>query len=337
MPLKRRALEFPSRLGLTRLWRSCHRGDVPVLFLHGVLPDKVSRPFNASGKFVSPERLRRFLAHLGRAHKFIGLDDYLDHLYGRRSLSGSLLLTFDDGYANNHEHALPLLSGLGVPFAVFVATGFVGTRDVMWTDRLEYAVNVTRRTVLRCGIADSGLAVATAGQKAAAIATLRARLKRAPSAEARARVREICAALDVDPDGPELDGVRFLDAAQIRGLRARGVAIGSHTVSHAILARESAEDARREIVLSRERLEEILGEPVRHFAYPNGRREDFDENVKGALREAGYVSGFSTIAGISRPGDDPFEVRRFAVNGRATCRELETRISGLLEFLKGRP
>ncbi len=332
----RQALEFASRLGVTALWRRRHPSDVPVLFLHGVLPDEESRFFNASGKFISPERLRSFLERLGRRYRFATLDDYLDHLHGRRSLAGCLLLTFDDGYANNHEHALPLLSALGVPFAVFVTTGFVGTRDVMWTDRLEYAINVTRRPVLRCGSVDGDLAVATAGQKAAAIALLRARLKRAPSAEARAGVREICAALDVDADASALDGVRFLDAAQIRGLRARGVTIGSHTVNHAILARESAQDVRREVVLSRERLEEILGEPVRHFAYPNGRREDFDQSAKDALREAGYVSALSTIAGISRPGEDPFEIRRYAVNGRSSYPELETRISGLLEFLKGR-
>ena len=48
------------------------------------------------------------------------------------------------------------------------------------------------------------------------------------------------------------------------------------------------------------------------------------------------MSALSTIAGISRPGEDPFEIRRYAVNGRSSYPELETRISGLLEFLKGR-
>lgn len=337
MSLKTRAFEFPSRLGLTALWRGCHRGDVPVLFLHGVLPDEASRPLNSTGKFVSPARLRQFLEHVGRSYRFIGLDDYLDHVQGRRSLGGSLLLTFDDGYANNHEHALPLLASMGIPFSIFVATGFVGTRDVMWTDRLEFAINTARRRRLRCDLVEGEIGVATGGEKAAAIDALRRRLKREPAAVAQSRVRKICRALEVDPDASELDAVRFLDAAQIRDLRKHGVAIGSHTVSHAILARESAEDVRREVVLSRERLEEILGEPVRHFAYPNGRREDFDESAKGALRKAGYVSGFSTIAGISSPGDDPFEIRRYAVNGRATSHELETRISGLVEFLKGKP
>jgi peptidoglycan/xylan/chitin deacetylase (PgdA/CDA1 family) len=332
---KSQAIELPSQLRLTALWRRFHRNDVPVLFLHGVLPDEASRLFNASGKFISPALLRRFLERLGQSYRFITLDDYLDHMHGRRSLGGSLLLAFDDGYANNYEYAYPLLNGMGIPFSVFVATGFVDTRDVMWTDLLEYAINTTREPVLRCILADGDIRVASTGQKAATMNLLRARLKVRRVAEAQELVREICNALEVSAEAPELDAVRFLGARQIREMHEHGVIIGSHTVNHAILARECADDVKREVVLSRDRLESIIGEPIRYFAYPNGRRADFNAGVKGALKDAGYAAALSTLPGISNPGDDLYEVRRYAVNGHLSFRELETRISGMIEFLKG--
>ncbi len=332
---KSQVIEFPSQFRLTALWRRFHRSDVPVLFLHGVLPDEASRFFNASGKFISPALLRRFLERLGKSYRFISLDDYLDHMHGRRFLGGSLHLTFDDGYANDYEYAYPLLAGMGIPFSVFVSTGFVDTRDVMWTDLLEYALNTTRESFLRCSLADEAIGVAGIGQKVATMTLLRERLKVRRAAEVPGLVREICNALEVSAEAPELDAVRFLGVRQIREMHEHGVTIGSHTVNHAILSRECEDDVKREVVLSRDRLESIIGEPIRYFAYPNGRRADFNAGVKGALKDAGYVAALSGLPGISNPGDDLYEVRRYAVNGHLSFRELETRISGMIEFLKG--
>lgn len=77
------AIALPSRIGLTALWRRYHRGDVPVLFLHGVLPDGLPGPFNSNGRFISLGLLRRYLDLLGGRYRFMALDGYLDHTHFR--------------------------------------------------------------------------------------------------------------------------------------------------------------------------------------------------------------------------------------------------------------
>lgn len=329
------AIALPSRIGLTALWRRFRRADIPVLFLHGVLPDGLSRPFNSSGKFISPGLLRRHLEPLGRRYRFVSLDDYLDHMRGRRSIENSILLTFDDGYANNYEYALPLLSGMGIPFAVFVTTGFVDTERVLWTDQLEYAITTSRQPVLHCCLAEGDIAIATPDEKAAAIVRLKTLLKRRRIAEVQDLVKGISHCLQVGDDAPALEAVRFLSSKQIRAMHERGVGLGSHTVNHAILANESVEDVRSEAVSSRARLESITGAPVRCFAYPNGKQSDFNAKVKLILEEAGYIAALATLGGISRPGDDLFAICRYPMDSRFSFAELETRISGMVEVLKG--
>jgi peptidoglycan/xylan/chitin deacetylase (PgdA/CDA1 family) len=90
-----------------------------------------------------------------------------------------------------------------------------------------------------------------------------------------------------EEDFPEL---RLLDWEQVRALHRAGFTIGSHTCTHAPLTLEGPEEVRDELARSRRRLEEELGTPVRHFAYPDGR---FDGAVVDAVAEAGFDAAFT--------------------------------------------
>ena len=88
------------------------------------------------------------------------------------------------------------------------------------------------------------------------------------------------------------------------------ITFGSHTVTHPILSRISTERIKTEIQRSKETIEKYLNVPVRTFAYPVGRNQDFNEEVKTLLQEAGYICAVTTIPGANESGQDPFELRR---------------------------
>jgi peptidoglycan/xylan/chitin deacetylase (PgdA/CDA1 family) len=94
--------------------------------------------------------------------------------------------------------------------------------------------------------------------------------------------------------------------AMLRG----GISFGSHTASHPALSRLSADQSRVEILKSKKAIEERLNIPVRSFAYPRGRREDFSERVKEQLKEAGYICALTTLFGSNDAGRDLFELKR---------------------------
>lgn len=102
----------------------------------------------------------------------------------------------------------------------------------------------------------------------------------------------------------------LLDAHDLHALRAMGIEIGSHSMTHADLSRGTTDANRHEIVDSRSRLEDVLGAAVTHFAYPFGRvRRDAYERV----REAGYETAVTVADGTVRRGDDPLLLHRVEV------------------------
>lgn len=122
-------------------------------------------------------------------------------------------------------------------------------------------------------------------------------------------------------DVPELAGevaahpseLATMDWDALRSIAERGVEIGSHTVSHPRLTAIGDEELRRELVESRERVEDELRRPCRYVAYPYG---DEDARVHAAARAAGYTAGFALPI---RPAlGNPFAVPRVGVYRRDT-------------------
>lgn len=323
-----------ARLGLTRLWRKVDAHSVPVVLLHGVLPDADASPFNSTGKFISPEKLAVFLERIGRTFKVVSADDLLDSLAGGERPADVMVLTFDDGYANNRSHALPLLERMGLPFTVFVTTGFLDSPRVLWNDLVEFAVFTTRERRLPAGILSGEMPLVADAGKRAAIAALKEALKRLPREQAARRVEDLCGALGADTADRKLDDVRFMTSGDVRYIAERGVTIGAHGVTHAILSRETSERARSEVTECKGVLEGLTGRPVRLFAYPNGRREDFNQAIKTDLAGAGYRAAFTTIHGVHRPGSDLLEIKRISLDNRWSYEEFEVRASGMLDAMR---
>lgn len=98
---------------------------------------------------------------------------------------------------------------------------------------------------------------------------------------------------------------------ELRGLVERGVEIGSHTVGHPHLPRLDDGELRRELVESRERLEDELRRPCPYLAYPFG---DEDGRVQRAARAAGYAAAFALPGNESAP--NPYAVPRVGVYRR---------------------
>ena len=124
---------------------------------------------------------------------------------------------------------------------------------------------------------------------------------------------------------------RPLDWAQVKEMQAHGVHFGSHTLTHPMLSRVPAEQARREIVDSRRELEDRLGTAVPFFCYPRG---DFDAGVQAMVREAGYRAACSTLPGVNDRRTDRYALRRTYVSRRDTPAEFARKLRGGHDWLQ---
>jgi peptidoglycan/xylan/chitin deacetylase (PgdA/CDA1 family) len=105
----------------------------------------------------------------------------------------------------------------------------------------------------------------------------------------------------------------FLDWDDARALVRHGVAVGSHSLDHAILANEAPEVQRDNLTRARRELETGLEISVDLLAYPNGTADDFDAITEEAAREAGYRYAVTTIPGWNSASTWPYRLRRFVV------------------------
>ena len=219
----------------------------------------------------------------------------------------ALCVTFDDGYANNHAIALPILRRLGLPATFFVATGFLDG-GCMFNDLVIEAVRRAPGPDLR--LEDLGLghhALASVEQRARAIEGILSSLKYFQPGRRHQVAAEV--ALRAGAAGP---ADLMMTSDQVRSLHEAGMSVGAHTVNHPILAEISATEARDEMAQSRARLEEITGAPVRLFAYPNGMPlRDYRREHAELARALGFEAAVSCAWGAARPGDDLFQLPRF--------------------------
>lgn len=237
-----------------------------------------------------------------------------------RLLSGTLppraaTITFDDGYANNHAVAAPILAARKLPATVFVSTGFIGTGR-MWNDTVIESV---RRSGDLLDLADLNLGTHELTDVAArrrAIDAILAALKYRNLEE-----RLVMAAAIAARAGSALPGDLMMTVAQIKDLHAQGIEIGAHTVSHPILKRLDEATARREILASRSELEAIIGAPVTSFAYPNGRpHQDYDASHVEIVRKAGFRVAVSTAWGAAGRNADRHQIPRMLPWDRSALR-----------------
>jgi peptidoglycan/xylan/chitin deacetylase (PgdA/CDA1 family) len=323
-----------SRTGAARLWRMVSTRTMPVIFFHGVLPEEEARPFNSSGKFTSPEKLTDYLGRIMSVFEVVPFDDLVERGIRGRGLRNAMAITFDDGYANNYTYALPVLEALGAPFTVFVTTGLTDTDRVTWNDRLEFAVHTTRAHSLSTDFMEEDLGLVTMAERRAAVSRLKDVLKAKPIETIEGCVDDVFDSLGADPADARFEHVRYLTSRQIREMAGRGVTFGAHTVTHPILSREKPERVRQEITASKAALEALTGREVTCFAYPNGRREDYNDAVIEEVKRAGFRGGATSVYGLARPGDDPYQIKRIVFDGRWPYEVFETRISGILTALR---
>jgi peptidoglycan/xylan/chitin deacetylase (PgdA/CDA1 family) len=106
---------------------------------------------------------------------------------------------------------------------------------------------------------------------------------------------------------------RTLDWEQVTELEREGIRVESHGIGHRPLADLEVDEAAREIVLSKLRLEERLGRAVRAFAYVKGSEAHYRPVHLSLLRQAGYDLAFTSISGANGPATDPLQLHRYNV------------------------
>lgn len=245
----------------------------------------------------------------------------------RRIISGSLparaaCITFDDGYANNHEFAAPVLEAAGVPATFFVTSSAVDD-GVMWNDLIIEAVARCESSpqlkiaegfeVVASGVASGGVEL---------IESVINQIKYWPMEERLALAENMYRA-NVAGAPPRL----MMDREMVADLARRGFDIGGHTMHHPILKELPDDRARDEIESCGHWVQDVTGRRPKTFAYPNGRPDkDFTDAHALMVANAGYEVAVSTVWAVADARTNPFAMPRIG----PWWRQGRSLLSGLL-------
>lgn len=285
------------------LLRLLSRGRLSILIYHRVL-ERTDPLFPST---VDAERFRWQMELVNDYFNVLPLSTAVKLLSTDQLPERSICITFDDGYADNAEVALPILQELNLPATFFIATGFLdGGR--MWNDTvIETIRNVKMNFV---DLTDMGLGrydITTIAGKQACIDSIILKIKHLSQKERQELADKLAEKFPAD-----LPQNLMLCSDQVRELHAAGMEIGGHTVSHPILTTLNQDYAKEEITKGKVILEKIIGEDIKLFAYPNGKPEtDYLSEHVELVRNSGFNAAVSTVAGISDKYTDPYALRRF--------------------------
>ncbi len=244
---------------------------------------------------VRPEHFEQHLALLAR-EKVVPLTSLA-------CTPGGIAITFDDGYADNLETALPLLEKYKLPATVFVATDALRNREFWW-DRVEHSLfesatlpGARRRlrdmfTLQRFRTAALGARLRTQGPEA-----LEKSLSKLPHIRSAAE--------------PACSRHRMMSEDEVRVLAASPlIEIGAHTCSHPCLPQLPEQEQQKEVTASRDILERLTGRRVRTFSYPYGAHDDTTVRV---VKRAGFELACIVGGGQLRSSTDPLRMPRLMV------------------------
>lgn len=331
----RLALEAIAGLGLDRALASRTRGRGVILTFHHVRPEALSRLPENAGLSITPDFLEAVILLLRRLdYDILPLGALAAGLADPAPARPVAVLTFDDGYRDNRDFALPVLRHHGAPFTLFVCPGFAERSAPLWWLDLEEAVLKLERIRLAL---PGGDFEAHATDQAAKLALLRALYWRLRECDEPALLAAVASlAHEAGVDQAARVAALCMDWDELRDFAAEPLAtIGAHTLSHPRLAKLGEEEARVEIAGSRDRILSELGIDARHFAYPVGDPGSAGPRDHALAREAGFATAVTTVPGVLRPGAALHALPRLSVNGLFQKeRYLRALISGVPFVLK---
>lgn len=325
---KRLAARILCAVGVPQLSRRQLHGKLAILMFHGV----EARPLSpACPHVMDAVSLRRYLEYVARHFTVFPLDEALDLLSAGKLPNRAAALTFDDGTRNLATTAAPILRDLGLPAAVFLATGPMGTQQTLWPDRLWLGFARTRLSEIDMTSLGLGIrSLRDATNRTQAWETVLKHFKTLPDLERIERVESLIRELGPDVDTPA-GPFQMLSWDEARVLKSTAqVSLYPHSVTHPILSRCTTEKVDYEISESCLAIRRETGDRPEIFAYPNGHVADFDERAKAALRRHGIRWALSTTRGFASKESDPLELPRILVDSVQSFALFRLNVSGAL-------
>jgi peptidoglycan/xylan/chitin deacetylase (PgdA/CDA1 family) len=270
-----------------RLFRDYHSGMAAILAFHRVYPLENNKLSHNEELKITPQELEKTITSiLDIGGDIISIEElYQNLIQSKKPQKKSFIFTFDDGYKDNFTHAYPIFKKYNKPFTIYLATDFPDLKLILWWYMLEDILLANDRLVLPN---NKILLCQSMEDKELAFVKLRNYFLSCPSNEQQLEFLHSLSG-NIEIDISKYAQNYSLSWDEVKKLAQDPlITIGSHTVRHKAISSLSTEDAIREAILSKEKIQSYIQRPVEHFAYPFGTRKEANYREFRLLKHVGY-------------------------------------------------
>jgi peptidoglycan/xylan/chitin deacetylase (PgdA/CDA1 family) len=319
--------------GIPRLMNFCNRNHLLVLAYHGIFdgPEKTGL---YPSTFIHLDNLVRQLRYIKNNYRIISPAELTATLENKATLPPySALITFDDGYESFGRLAVPVLRSLDIKAIVFIATEYVEQNVPFWFDLAWHVMmHAERNTVEQISNAVHLTGVHT--ERSQATRLFLQKIKEMKKEDRNRIIEQITrtASKEIRDRSHIMKSFYSMTPQDVRELTTSGISFGGHTHSHTILTSIPFPEAENELVLNKQKIEDMTCSSCDFFAYPNGSKSDFHDQHKVLLKKIGYKCAFSLTGDRSTIQSDVMDIPRFNVAPEDSELSLQVRITGFNRY-----
>jgi peptidoglycan/xylan/chitin deacetylase (PgdA/CDA1 family) len=281
---------------------------------------------------ITPRFFKRLVRMVKRQFDVIAMDEVPRRLQQPRRWRRFAALTFDVVDRDFLDHAAPVLKLHGVPYTLYVTTGFVDGVAFPWWQALEDIVLRHRRIGLTIEGREQSFDCASHADKEALFDHVRKWLMTLGDADRDNAIRDLCARYGFDLASLTAQAMTWDDL--VRLVADPQVSIGTSSVNYPVLSNLDEIAARREMKMGQAVAEAALGAKPVHFAYPYGVKGSYGRREILLAGEMGLVTAVSARARVVKASDRDWlmALPRIPVDGRMqSTAALRVLMSGLVE------
>jgi peptidoglycan/xylan/chitin deacetylase (PgdA/CDA1 family) len=312
--MKRLALQAMRGCGAFSLARSMSAKMARILMYHNF-----SGPGGTAPGALNSEAIRAQFDYLRRHYRVVPLLEIVEQLGSPKGLdSHTVALTIDDGRRDFYESMFPLLKEFKFPATFFVVSSFICGEDWIWTDKVLWlSQQPGPPAALMPGKLDE---------------LFRSLNRMRPEAR-NSQIQAMAASAGITIPGKAPGKYAPCSWGELREMVASGlVDIGSHTVSHPILASITDEESWQELTVSRRQIEEGIGRAPASFCFPNGMPGDFRPTQVQQIADVGYACSVVASFGLVDDAADPFRLPRLGMGSKSDRIEFSKFLDGVAYY-----